>query len=77
METHICINQTAHDLLVAGYKVHVVSDAVSSRQEIDWRVGLDKMRQSGVVITSVEMSLFELQRNSAFPEFKRIIELVK
>lgn len=77
VETHICVNQTAHDLLDIGYNIHVPADAVSSRQENNWRIGLDKMRQSGVIITSVEMATFELLRDAACPEFKQILELVK
>lgn len=77
VETHICVNQTALDLVEMGYKVHVPADAVSSRHETDWQIGLEKMRQSGVVITSKEMAIFELLRDAACPEFKQILELVK
>jgi nicotinamidase-related amidase len=77
VETHICVNQTAHDLLESGYRVHIAADAVSSRQESDWLAGLDKMRESGAVITSVEMAIFEMLRDAAAPEFRRILELVK
>jgi nicotinamidase-related amidase len=44
METHICVMQTALGALREGYLVHVASDAVSSRTELNWRIGLDRMR---------------------------------
>ena len=53
VETHICVSQTAHDLVSDGYKVHVPEDAVCSRTERNWRTGLEKMRQSGIIVTSV------------------------
>jgi nicotinamidase-related amidase len=77
IETHICVNQTSHDLVQLGYNVHVVADAVSSRKQQDWLTGLEKMRQAGIVITSVEMSIFELLRDASLPEFKAILNLVK
>jgi nicotinamidase-related amidase len=77
VETHICVNQTALDLIECGYSVQVPADAVSSRHEKDWQLGLEKMRQSGVVITSREMATFELLKDAACPEFKQILELVK
>lgn len=77
VETHICLNQTAHDLLILGYKVHIAADAVNSRKESDYIIGLGKMRESGVIITSTEASIFELLRDAASPEFKTILRLVK
>ncbi len=77
VETHICVSQTAHDLTAAGYQVHVLSDAVSSRQEPNWRVGLDKMRQGGVLLSSVELALYEMLQDASTPEFKEILKVVK
>ncbi len=77
VETHICINQSAHDLTAAGYQVHVVADAVSSRTEMNWRLGLDKMRQGGVLLSSVEMALYEMMETAGTPEFKAILPIVK
>lgn len=77
IETHICVSQTAHELIAAGYAVHVVADAVSSRTEFNWRIGLERMRDSGAVVTSVEMGLFELLHESGTPEFKQILNLIK
>jgi nicotinamidase-related amidase len=76
-ETHICVSQTALELASAGYQVHVAIDAVSSRTEANWRLGLDKMRQSGILQTSVEMALYELLREAGTPEFREILQLVK
>ncbi len=76
-ETHICVSQTALELVAAGFQVHVAIDAVSSRTEANWRLGLDKMRQSGVLQTSVEMALYELMREAGTPEFREILKIVK
>ncbi len=77
VETHVCINQTAHDLLQNGYCVHVVKDAVSSRTAENWSVGIEKMSDSGCLITSTETAIFELVRDASRPEFKQILPLVK
>ncbi len=77
IEAHVCVNQTAHDLLSKGYRVHVVEDAVSSRTAENKRAGIDKMRASGCVISTTEMAIFELLGDAARAEFKRILPLVK
>ncbi|MCX6379780.1 MAG: isochorismatase family protein, partial [Armatimonadetes bacterium] len=77
VETHICVNQSAHDLTAAGYQVHVVADAVSSRTELNWRLGLDKMRQGGVLLSSTELALYELMQMAGTPEFKAMLPVVK
>ena len=77
IETHICVYQTARDLLAQGYHVEVVADAVSSRTPENRQIGLDKMAQHGAEITSVEMVLFELLREAGTPPFKEIAPLVK
>ena len=77
VETHICVNQTAHDLLALGFGVHIARDAVSSRTQSNWQVGIEKMRDSGCVITSTEAAIFELLGNASRPEFKKILPLVK
>ncbi|MBI2841798.1 MAG: hydrolase [Armatimonadetes bacterium] len=77
IEAHICVNQTAHDLLGLGYKVHVAADAISSREEGNWRLGIEKMRQAGAVITTAEMSIFELLKDASASEFKQILQIVK
>lgn len=77
IETHICINQTAHDLLARGYSVHICEDAVSSRILDNKQIAIRKMEHSGCVITSTEMSIFELTRDASRAEFKKILPLVK
>jgi len=77
IEAHICVQQTAQDLLHSGYEVHVVGDAVSSRTAENKRVGIEKMRDAGATITSTEAALFELLKAAGGPEFKRVLELVK
>jgi len=77
VETHVCINQTAHDLLADGCSVHIVEDAVSSRTSANWKAGIEKMRDSGCVITTTECAIFELTRDASSPEFKKILPLVK
>jgi nicotinamidase-related amidase len=77
IESHVCVSQTAHDLLGRGLEVHVVRDAVSSRTEDNRALGLHKMERAGAVVTSVETALFELLREAGTPEFKEIQKLVK
>lgn len=77
METHICVMQTALGALREGYLVHVASDAVSSRAEWNWKVGLARMRAAGAVISSTEMILYELLRSSGSPAFKEVLPFLK
>src|ERR1700733_8449242 len=60
MESHICVTQTALAALREGYVVHVASDAVGSRTERNWKIGLQRMQASGAVISSTEMAIYEL-----------------
>jgi len=77
MEAHICVMQTALAALREGYVVHVASDAVSSRVEWNWRVGLDRMRAAGAVISSTEMMTYELLRSSGSPAFRDMLPYLK
>ncbi len=77
METHICVMQTALGALNEGYLVHVASDAVGSRGEWNWHVGLDRMRAAGAVISSTEMMMYELLRCSGTPQFKELLPYLK
>jgi nicotinamidase-related amidase len=77
VEAHVCVNQTAHDLLADDYDVHVLTDCVASRFDHDREAGLSKMYGSGVNPSSVEMALFELMRNSGHEKFKEIQALIK
>ncbi len=77
METHICVLQTCIDLLMKGYYVHLVSDAVSSRTEDNWKIGIKYMRAAGAVISGTETVLFQLLKAAGSDEFKAISKLVK
>lgn len=77
LETQVCVNQTAHDLLDRGFQVHVLIDCVCSRNKIDKRAGLAKMRSSGVISSSTEMAFFELMRDARHERFKQIQALIK
>jgi nicotinamidase-related amidase len=76
VETHVCVNQTALDLLGEGIEVHVAEDAVASRSDENKRVGLHKMERAGAVVTSVETALFELVGVAGTDEFKRVQKLI-
>jgi nicotinamidase-related amidase len=76
IETHVCVNQTALDLLDRGVEVHVAEDAVGSRFEENKRVGLRKMERAGAVLTSVETALFELLGRAGTDAFKEVQKLV-
>ncbi len=77
METHICVMQTAMGALREGYLVHVACDAVSSRTELNWRIGLDRMRSAGAILSSTEMMIYELLRSSGAPAFKELLPYLK
>ena len=77
MESHICVTQTALAALREGYLVHVASDAVSSRTEWNWKIGLKRMRAAGAVISSTEMMIYELMRASSTSEFKQLLPHLK
>ncbi len=77
MESHICVAQTALAALREGYLVHVASDAVSSRSEWNWKVGLERMRAAGAVISSTEMIIYEALRSSGTSAFKDMLQHLK
>jgi len=77
MESHICVTQTALAALREGYMVHVASDAVSSRTEWNWKIGLERMRAAGAVISSTEMMIYELMRSSSSAAFKELLPHLK
>ena len=77
METHICVTQTVLGALQQGYVVHVASDACGSRAESNWRVGLERMRDAGAVISSTEMVMYEFLEVAGTDEFRETLKLVK
>mgnify|MGYP001573973685 CR=1 FL=1 len=77
IETHVCIYQTARDLLLGGYEVELVADAVSSRTLSNKQIGIERIRSAGARITSVECVLFELMGTAGHPAFRDILKIVK
>jgi len=77
IETHVCVQQTALDLLADGWQVYVAVDAVGSRYELDYRTALERMHSAGAVLTTTEAALFEWCREAGTPEFKKISQLAK
>jgi len=77
IESHVCVYQTAVDLIADGFKVKIVADAVSSRTAANRQAGLDAARAAGADLTTVEMILFELMRDSSHPAFREILKIVR
>jgi nicotinamidase-related amidase len=77
LESHICVAQTVFGALNNGYLVHVASDAVSAGSDWNWKVGLERMQAAGAVISSTEMMMYELMRQSGTPEFKELLKYLK
>ena len=77
VETHVCIQQTALDLASRDYCVFVCADAVGSRGKLDYETALHRMRQNGVVVSTVEGVLFELCHSCTAPRFKALLEIIK
>lgn len=77
METHVCVAQTALDLLHAGLHVFLAVDALASRNRIDHDTALRRLEQSGAVPTTVEAVAFEFVRDAAHARFKEVSALVK
>ncbi len=77
IEAHVCVYQTAMDLLCMGYEVQVVVDAVSSRAVKNRDITLSRLQNEGVKLTTTEMALFELLRTAESPQFKEIQKVIK
>lgn len=77
IEAHVCVYQTARDLRNWGYDIQVLTDAVSSRTAANREVGIEKMKEAGASMTSVETALFELLKVAEGPKFKEILKIVK
>ncbi|HXP28810.1 MAG TPA: isochorismatase family protein [Solirubrobacteraceae bacterium] len=76
IETHVCVSQTAHDLLARGVEVHIPADAVGSRHSLDYERGLERLQRAGAIVTTVESALFELLERAGTPEFKEVQRLI-
>lgn len=77
IESHVCVFQTVMELIQHGLSVHVVADAVSSRTNENKQIGLHRVAEGGAVITSTEMLMFELLRDSKHPKFRELAKLIK
>jgi len=77
METHICVTQTALGALNQGMNVHVAADAVSSRTELNWKLGLNRMQAAGALISSTEMLVYELVGKSGTATFKEMLKWIR
>ncbi len=77
IETHVCVQQTALDLLRDRFQVYIVRDATSSRKKIDHKTALNRMQNEGAVITTTEAVLFELLQKAGTDDFKKISAIVK
>lgn len=77
METHICIAQTALALAGSGYQVQVAADACCSREDSAHDIALDRMRHSGVIVTSSESVMYEAVGRAGTEEFKGLLKIVK
>jgi nicotinamidase-related amidase len=77
IETHICVYQTARDLLSLGHEVHVLADCAASRFPYNKQIGLDRIKSAGGIITSVEMAFFEMLKAAEGPKFKEIVKIIK
>jgi isochorismate hydrolase len=77
IETHVCVLQTADDLIQKGYEVHVVADAICSRRKLDWEMGLRWMEKRGAMISTTEIIAFRLLKEAGTEEFRRLSKLLK
>jgi nicotinamidase-related amidase len=77
METHVCVYQTAIDLLELGFDIFLVADCVSSRRIENKQIGIEAITAAGARITSVEMALFEMLRVAEGDDFRQVSKIVK
>ena len=77
IETHVCVYQTERDLIRRGQHVEVVTNAVASRDANNHRIAVDRIRNNGGFLTTVEMVLFNIQESAGGDRFRELIKLVK
>lgn len=77
IEAHVCVYQTALELMSIGYEVHLLTDCISSRTAENKCLAIERMKTEGVKLTSVEMALFELLKIAAGDKFREIVKLIK
>lgn len=77
IETHICVLQTACDLIKEGFDVYIIKDACASRNKKEYKTGLELLKQYGAKISCVEIALFEWLKTSKHPNFREVQTLIK
>lgn len=77
IESHVCVLQTAMDLIQEGKEVHIVCDAVSSQRPYDRAVAMERLKDIGVYFTTSESVMFQLLKTSTHPQFKVCSNLLK
>jgi nicotinamidase-related amidase len=77
IETHVCVLNTALDLLAAGFRVYLPADALASRYTLDHDTALRRLEQAGAIVTTAETCVFEWIGGSDHPRFKEISKLVQ
>ena len=77
IEAHVCIQQTAFDLLTAGFRVYLAVDAIGARHEVDYNTAMRRLDSAGAALTTTESALFEWCATAAAPEFKQISQLIQ
>ena len=77
METHVCVYQTARDLVARGWDVHLCADAVCSRTPANRELGLGLMARAGAIVTSTETCVFDLLGRAGSDEFRALSRVIK
>lgn len=77
METHVCIYQTARDLVARGWQVHVAADAVCSRTKANWRIGMSLVERAGAIASSTEVCVFDLLGTAGTEEFRALSRAIR
>jgi nicotinamidase-related amidase len=77
IESHVCVLNTALDLLAADFRVYITVDAVASRSAIDHETALARLEKAGAILTTVETALFEMTATASHPRFKQISALIQ
>ena len=77
METHVCVLQTCLDLIKAGFQIHLVADAVASREIENRDIAIDLLRQAGALISSAEIIIFQWAYRANTENFRKILPVVK
>lgn len=77
METHVCVLQTVIELREAGFAVHIVKDAVMSRNKQNWQTAIEAMTLAGAIPTCTESALFQLLKEAGTDQFKKLSKLVR